>query len=127
AGHARAEIRQRPGTQAMRSKMKQSKITALLGACVLGLVALQASAQVQTLTPPVVEGAAKARLERIKVPSAQIAGNLLGTPADRDVIVVLPPSYDRDAARRYPVVYALHGYSIGAAQWIGEIHIPQTA
>ena len=28
--------------------------------------------------------------------------------------------------RRYPVVYALHGYSIGAEQWTHEIHVPQT-
>src|SRR3546814_7624540 len=28
--------------------------------------------------------------------------------------------------RRYPVVYALHGYSIGAEQWVKEIHVPQT-
>ena len=28
--------------------------------------------------------------------------------------------------RRYPVVYALHGYSIGAEQWSEEIHVPQT-
>src|SRR5207344_2251318 len=28
--------------------------------------------------------------------------------------------------RRYPVVYALHGYSIGAEQWTGEIRVPQT-
>jgi enterochelin esterase-like enzyme len=43
------------------------------------------------------------------------------------VIVVLPPGYDRNRGRRYPVVYALHGYSIGAEQWIKEIHLPQTA
>jgi enterochelin esterase-like enzyme len=40
--------------------------------------------------------------------------------------VVLPPSYAADRTRRYPVVYALHGYSIGAEQWIKEIHVPQT-
>jgi hypothetical protein len=28
--------------------------------------------------------------------------------------------------RRYPVVYALHGYSIGAEQWSRELHVPQT-
>ena len=38
----------------------------------------------------------------------------------------LPPSYAKDKSRRYPVVYALHGYSIGAEQWTGEIHVPQT-
>src|SRR5213079_231299 len=31
-----------------------------------------------------------------------------------------------DKTRRYPVVYALHGYSIGAEQWTHEIHVPQT-
>jgi S-formylglutathione hydrolase FrmB len=42
------------------------------------------------------------------------------------VIVFLPPSYANDKTRLYPVVYALHGYSIGAEQWSGEIHVPQT-
>ena len=32
----------------------------------------------------------------------------------------------RRQAARYPVVYALHGYSIGAEQWAQEIHVPQT-
>jgi enterochelin esterase-like enzyme len=40
--------------------------------------------------------------------------------------VFLPPSYAKEKSRRYPVVYALHGYSIGAEQWTGEIHVPQT-
>ena len=42
------------------------------------------------------------------------------------MIVFLPPSYQKDKNRRYPVVYALHGYSIGAEQWTHEIHVPQT-
>jgi enterochelin esterase-like enzyme len=41
-------------------------------------------------------------------------------------LVFLPPSYDKQKSRRYPVVYALHGYSIGAEQWSKEIHVPQT-
>ena len=100
---------------------------AFFGTCALALSAGVAHSQVQTQVPPVVEGAPKARVETIKFRSAHIAGNLLGTPAEREVIVVLPPGYDRTRQRRYPVVYALHGYSIGAAQWIKEIHIPQTA
>jgi hypothetical protein len=31
-----------------------------------------------------------------------------------------------DKKRRYPVIYALHGYSIGAEQWTREIHVTQT-
>ena len=51
---------------------------------------------------------------------------LEGNVVDRDAIVFLPPSYARETSRRYPVVYALHGYSIGAEQWSKEIHVPQT-
>jgi enterochelin esterase-like enzyme len=40
--------------------------------------------------------------------------------------VFLPPSYSQERGRRYPVVYALHGYFIGARQWSQEIHAPQT-
>src|SRR5262245_55810300 len=90
-----------------------------------GCYAPSVAAQVQTDVPPVVEGARRVVIERIKVHSPAIAGNLEGNSADRDVIVVLPPSYRADPTRRYPVVYALHGYSIGAEQWIREIHVPQ--
>jgi enterochelin esterase-like enzyme len=83
-------------------------------------------AQVQTIVPPPVPGASPVTVERIKVHSAAIEGNLEGESADRDVIVFLPPSYGHDPARHYPVLYALHGYFIGAAQWSGEIHVPQT-
>lgn len=103
------------------------KWTVLLGAGAMFLGAGVAPAQVETLAPPVVAGAAMARVEAIKVHSREIEGNLLGTPADRDVFVVLPPSYDRERNRRFPVVYALHGYSIGPDQWMKEIRLPQTA
>jgi enterochelin esterase-like enzyme len=84
------------------------------------------SAQVQTIVPPVVAGAKPDTVEHIKIHGAALEGNLEGDAVDRDVIVFLPPSYAREKARRYPVVYALHGYSIGAEQWTGEIHVPQT-
>ncbi|HEX6069907.1 MAG TPA: alpha/beta fold hydrolase [Longimicrobiaceae bacterium] len=83
-------------------------------------------AQVQTEVPPVVAGAQPVTLERIKVHGAHLEGNLEGNAVERDVLVFLPPSYAREPQRRYPVVYALHGYSIGAEQWSGEIHVPQT-
>lgn len=85
-----------------------------------------AAAQVQTEVPPVVPGAKPVTVERIKVHGRALEGNLEGNAANRDVIVFLPPTYRTDASRRYPVVYALHGYSIGAEQWAGEIHVPQT-
>ncbi len=85
-----------------------------------------ASAQVKTPAPPPVAGAKAVTIERITVHSPAIEGNLEGESPDRAVLVVLPPSYRTEAKRRYPVVYALHGYSIGAEQWVGEIHVPQT-
>jgi len=83
-------------------------------------------AQVQTEVPPAVPGARPVSVERVKIHGAALEGNLEGDAVDRDTIVFLPPSYAKDASRRYPVVYALHGYSIGAEQWAGEIHVPQT-
>ena len=95
-------------------------------ALALASVALPGHAQVQTLVPTPVAGAKPATVERIKVHSIAIEGNLEGESADRDVVVILPPSYGKEPSRRYPVVYALHGYSIGAEQWMKEIHVPQT-
>jgi len=83
-------------------------------------------AQVQTEVPAVVPGAKPVAVEHIKVHSAALEGNLEGEAVDREVIVFLPPSYNADKDRHYPVVYALHGYSIGAEQWTHEIHVPQT-
>jgi enterochelin esterase-like enzyme len=107
--------------------MRGSRILATIAAMFGTLMAGPVLGQTATEAPPVVEGAPKVRIERISIHSAEIAGNLLGTPADRDVYVVLPPGYDRQPKRRYPVVYALHGFSISADQWLKEIHVPDTA
>jgi enterochelin esterase-like enzyme len=85
-----------------------------------------ALAQVKTEVPPVVPGAKPVTVEHIKIHGVALEGNLEGDAVDRDVLVMLPPSYAKEKKRRYPVVYALHGYSIGAEQWSGEIHVPQT-
>lgn len=82
-----------------------------------------AIAQVNTNPPPAVPGAKPVTIEHIKVHAPSIEGNLEGEAADRDVLVVLPPSYARSPQRHYPVLYALHGYSIGAEQWSKEIHL----
>ncbi len=85
-----------------------------------------AVAQVKTEVPAVVPGAKAVTVEHIKIHGASLDGNLEGEAVDRDVIVFLPPSYFQDKHRHYPVVYALHGFSIGAEQWTHEIHVPQT-
>ena len=76
--------------------------------------------------PDIVPGAPMVAVEHIKVHGVSLEGSLEGDSADRDVLVFLPPSYGKEPNRRYPVVYALHGYSIGAEQWTREIHVPQT-
>jgi pimeloyl-ACP methyl ester carboxylesterase len=88
--------------------------------------AIDLSAQVQTIVPDVVPGAKPVAVEHIKIHGDALEGNLEGDAVDRDAIVFLPPSYEKERHRRYPVVYALHGYSIGAEQWSHEIHVPQT-
>ena len=87
----------------------------------------QLHAQVQTIVPDPVPGAKPVAVEHIKIHGAALEGNLEGEVVDRDAIVFLPPSYEKDKKRRYPVVYALHGFFIGAEQWTHEIHVPQTA
>jgi len=84
------------------------------------------TAQVQTIVPDPIPGAKPVMVEHIKIHGAALEGNLEGDAVDRDAIVFLPPSYEKDKKRHYPVVYALHGYSIGAEQWSHEIHVPQT-
>jgi S-formylglutathione hydrolase FrmB len=88
--------------------------------------AVPLAAQVQTEVPPAVPGAKPVTVERVKIHGAALEGNLEGDAVDRDAFVFLPPSYAKEKSRRYPVVYALHGYSIGAEQWTHEIHVPQT-
>lgn len=104
--------------------------------CGCVFIALAASSGAQTAaTPPAkpplivpapVPGAAPVIVEKIKVHGVSLEGNLEGDSPDRDVIVYLPPGYAKNPSRRYPVLYALHGYSISNEKWTSEIHTPQT-
>jgi enterochelin esterase-like enzyme len=93
---------------------------------ILMALMLHALAQVKTEIPPPVPGAKPVAVEHIRIHGTALEGNLEGDAIDRDTIVFLPPSYSTDKKRRYPVVYALHGFSIGAEQWTKEIDVPQT-
>src|SRR5579883_2658383 len=102
-------------------------LTALcLSVCLVAGLSGPAVAQAKNNVPDIVPGAPKVTTEHIKVHGVSLEGSLEGDSADRDVLVFLPPSYGKDLNRRYPVVYALHGFSIGAEQWSQEIHVPQT-
>ena len=67
------------------------------------------------------------KLERIKVASPSLAGNLQGNPTDRDVVVYLPPAYQADSGRRFPVLYQLHGWLPSAEVWSQMIDLEQGA
>lgn len=54
------------------------------------------------------------------VRSAALAGNPLGDPADRPLYVWVPPGYDADPDRRWPVVVFLHGFAAQVDQWSGR-------
>jgi S-formylglutathione hydrolase FrmB len=106
--------------------VKTTNLTTAIALAALVALGLRLGAQVQTEVPPPVDGAKPVTVERVKIHGAALEGNLEGNAVDRDALVFLPPSYAKGKSRRYPVVYALHGYSIGAEQWASEIHVPQT-
>ena len=107
-------------------QMKTMKVAGMFALLFPALLALPLAGQEQTEVPPVIPNAKPVTVEQIKVHAVSIEGNLEGESADRDVIVFLPPSYAKEKHRKFPVVYALHGFSIGAEQWTHEIHVPQT-
>ncbi|HEY8520188.1 MAG TPA: alpha/beta hydrolase-fold protein [Gammaproteobacteria bacterium] len=98
----------------MSTPIALSHLQAPLLTLVLATVGTPAPASAQT-------AAAGGTVEHIKVYSPSIDGNLQGNPAERDVLVYLPPSYATDRNRRYPVVYNLHGWLPGAEQWADMI------
>ena len=86
----------------------------------------QTSERAALNVPAPVAGAAPVTAERITVHGASLVGNLEGDSPDRHVIVYLPPNYAKSRTQRYPVLYALHGYSIDNEKWSTEIKTPQT-
>ena len=67
---------------------------------------------------------AEGTIERIKVHGPSLDGNLEGDDPARDVVVYLPPSYAAEPDRRYPVVYFLHGYSVGVEAYVRLLDLP---
>jgi S-formylglutathione hydrolase FrmB len=51
------------------------------------------------------------RVVHEEIESAALAGNRHGDPTRRLTPVILPPSYDRDPGRRYPVIYVLAAFT----------------
>lgn len=66
-------------------------------------------------------------LLEIRVHGPSLEGNLEGNSPDRTVFVYLPPSYETDTTRRYPVVYNLHGYTSTAKNNVDYLGLPASA
>ena len=60
----------------------------------------------------------KGRIETFAVPGPSLVGNALGDAVERATAVYLPPGYDADARRRYPVLYGLHGFTGSGPMWL---------
>jgi hypothetical protein len=60
----------------------------------------------------------------VEVPAPSLESNLLGTPAIQAAAVYLPPSYDAEPGRRYPVVYLLHGIFDSHRVWLDFFGAP---
>jgi len=56
------------------------------------------------------------------VPAPSLAGNLLGDPDRQPAFVYLPPGYDAEPDRHYPVLYLLHGVLDSPEVWIEPVY-----
>jgi S-formylglutathione hydrolase FrmB len=71
---------------------------------------------------------AQGTLEKIQVLGPSLVGNLEGDDPERDVYVYLPPSYQQEKSKRFPVIYYLHGYIATAKNYaVDAFKLPGTA
>ena len=64
------------------------------------------------------------RIDEHVISSELLRGNPLGDPHERPLLVYLPPGYDDEADRRYPVVYVIQGYTGHVAMWRNRSAFP---
>jgi S-formylglutathione hydrolase len=62
--------------------------------------------------------AGQSTLVKDSVFSPGLASNMVGDSPVRRIFVYLPPSYHTTPARRYPVLYLLHGATSAPAEWL---------
>lgn len=66
-------------------------------------------------------------VRELVVPAPSLRGNLMNEPAEQGVAVYLPPSYATNPAKRYPVLYLLHGIADSYHVWVKSWNIPGMA
>jgi hypothetical protein len=104
--------------------MSTRRLLAIAASTICTAVLFLPEGQAQRPAPPPVRDGA---LERIKVHGKSLEGNLEGDSPDRDVLVYLPPSYASSPARRYPVIYFLHGYGAHAETYWNSLAVASAA
>jgi predicted transcriptional regulator YdeE/enterochelin esterase-like enzyme len=60
-------------------------------------------------------------VDKITMHSASLEGNVIPINTERELIVVLPPSYHSEQNKTYPVVYLLHGLGAKAEGWFSAV------
>ena len=97
----------------------------MLKRIILAAAVLAASpAAAQNITAPDAVVAAGIKVENPTVHGESLVGNLEGNSAEREVMVVLPPSYASNPERHYPVVYYLHGFAISGRDFYDFMQVP---
>ncbi|MBA2525220.1 MAG: esterase, partial [Pyrinomonadaceae bacterium] len=61
------------------------------------------------ITAVVDASAQRGRIVNDELYAVSLEGNLIGDSPNRNVLVYLPPDYEKQTKVRYPVVYLLHG------------------
>jgi S-formylglutathione hydrolase FrmB len=84
-------------------------------ACRLTLFAL-------ALLPAPLAAQAAGRIVPDTIPAPSLAGNLLGDADRQPAFVYLPPGYDDEPDRRYPVLYLLHGVLDSPEVWVEPVY-----
>jgi len=81
----------------------------IVAAALVAGLAITLQGQGRGAPPAAPAGPRIGKVERVTVHGKSLEGNLEGDSPDRDALVYLPPTYLTDQARRFPVVYLLHG------------------
>ncbi|MCX6954242.1 MAG: alpha/beta hydrolase-fold protein [Verrucomicrobia bacterium] len=96
----------------------------VLAVVALAFLAVSLRAQSASAVTP-----AEASVDRTTFHATALEKNPLGDPIEQPVLVYLPPAYAAEPARRFPVVYLLHGLGMKPADWerSGPGHPPLSA
>ncbi len=100
----------------MHTTARRRRSPALISGAAAAVLGFSLTAPRVASPQPVMKG----RIDTVTVHGRSLEGNLMGESPDREVSIYLPPSYDKDRARRYPVVILLHGYSLTNRYWLGS-------